>query len=302
MKNSVPLLDKDFFFKQNTNVHIHLSNECPEYVGVLHRHEFLEMVYVVSGKARHRLGTHEYSVKKGDVSVIDPGEVHGFFADETCDEPFLAYDLIFTPDFVDSSCLRGGDFSALSESFLFYSIFPDSTVGSLKSRFSLIPDCGYKIGRLFELLYEEYGNQKSGYTQLMRTYIVELIIKLSRVIQSSEEGALTAKQKELVAGVMEYIQQNYSLTINTEKIASKMFFNKNYMAKLFKKETGLSIHEFVREMRIKEACRMLRTTSKTVAEVAAECGFSDMKSFYQTFRRHTGCTPKQYRNTEQQSI
>ena len=74
-----------------------------------------------------------------------------------------------------------------------------------------------------------------------------------------------------------------------------MFFNKDYLAKLFKKETGLSIHAFVKEIRMKEACRLLVSSSDSITDVAAACGFSDMKTFYALFKKHTGLTPKAYR-------
>ena len=97
--------------------------------------------------------------------------------------------------------------------------------------------------------------------------------------------------------VIEYIENNYSIKINTEEIASKMFFNKNYISKLFKSEKGLSIAEFVREIRLKEACRLIGSTNRNISEIAAECGFSDMKTFYLAFKKYVGVTPKAYRDS-----
>ena len=68
MKDSVVTIEKDYFFKQHNHVHIHLSDECKDYIAVLHKHKFIEVVYILSGKAKHIMEQKEYFVKKGDVS------------------------------------------------------------------------------------------------------------------------------------------------------------------------------------------------------------------------------------------
>ena len=293
MSDNIVTLKKDYFFKQNNNVHIHISNECKEFVGVLHKHEFIEIVYIISGRAKHIIGDNEYYVKKGDVSVINVNETHAFIADTTCNEEFLAYDLMFTPEFLDSSCLSNDDFSLLADSFLFYSLFPDEI--GFKERFNLISNCNREFGSIFEKIYTEYKEAKTGYVNLIRLYIAEIIIKLLRKIGSSQQNTLTDTQKHIVGAVIEYIEENYSMKIKVDEIASKMFFSKNYLSKIFKKQTGTSIHEFLTEIRIKEVCRLLSSTNDTISDIAITCGFSDMKSFYSIFRKYTGQTPKQFR-------
>lgn len=294
MTNEVAVINKDYFFKQNQSVHIHISNECKEYVGVLHKHKFIEIVYIISGRAKHIIDDKEYFVKKGDISVINSEESHVFLADPDCDEEFLAYDLMFTTDFLDKTELASDDFSLIGNSFLFYSLFPDET--QFKERFNLIPNCGYDIGATFEKIYNEYKSAKTGYLNLMRLYLAEIIIKLLRKIQSFESTNLSDTQKNLVQSVMKYIEENYNMKIKVDEIASRMFFSKNYISKIFKQETGKSIRSFLTEIRIKESCRLLDTTQENIIDIATECGFSDMKSFYSIFKKYCGITPKQYRD------
>lgn len=290
----IPLIKKEDLFTGHDSVHIHLSNEFKDYVGVLHKHKFIEIVYIVSGKAKHIINENEYFVKKGDISVINPDEAHAFLADENCSDEFVAYDLMFTPDFIDKACLESDDFSQLSDSFMFYSLFPDEK--EFKERFNLVPNCHYELESVFEKIYHEYQNHKNGYVNLIRVYVAEIIIKLLRKIQDCEKERISESKKKIVFEVIEYIEQNYSIKINTEKIAARMFFNKNYISKLFKKQTGLSINEFVREIRLKEACRQLSGTRRNITDIAYDCGFTDMKTFYQVFKKYMGCTPKAYRD------
>lgn len=290
----IPVISKEQLFKQNNNVHIHLSTELEEFVGVMHKHKFIEIVYVVSGKAKHIMGKSEYAVKRGDVSIINPDEAHAFVPDrENSAEPFVAYDLMFTPDFVDNSCLSDEGFSTLGKSFLFYSLFSDS--GDFKEKFNLIADCGYELGSVFEKIYDEYKAKRSGYINLIRLYIAEIVIRLSRKIDDAD-SRLTSSQKQIVMEIINYIENNYSIKIHSDEIAAKLFFNKNYISRLFKQETGLSIHEFVRKIRMKEAMKRLEETDDIITDIAADCGFNDMKSFYQMFKNFAGCTPKAYRD------
>lgn len=290
----IPVISKEQIFKQNNNVHIHLSTELEEFVGVMHKHKFIEIVYVVSGRAKHIIGESEYAVKRGDVSIINPDEAHAFAPEkEVSSEPFVAYDLMFTPDFVDNSCLSDDGFTTLGKSFLFYSLFPDS--GDFKEKFNLITDCGYELGSVFEKIYDEYKAKRSGYVNLIRLYIAEIVIRLSRKIEAAD-SKLTSSQKQIVMEIINYIEKNYSIKIHSDEIAAKLFFNKNYISRLFKQETGLSIHEFVRKIRMKEAIKRLEKTDDIISDIALDCGFNDMKSFYQMFKNFTGCTPKVYRD------
>ncbi len=293
MSDQIVTIEKDFFFKPNVDVHIHYSNDCKDFLGTLHRHKFIEVVYVLSGRATHYIGDKTYTVKKGDVSIINSNEVHAFVADSDCSEMFLTYDLMFTPNFLDMHALAGDDFSALSDSFLFYSLFPNEQ--DFKERFNLIPGCSYEIGSVFEQIHREYTEKKDGYVNLIRLYIAEILIRLLRKIQQQDHSSLSVSQKQLVLDVMRYIENNYSINLKNDDIAAKMFFNKDYLSKLFKKETGLSIHAFVKEIRMKEACKLLTSTSDAISDVAAACGFTDMKTFYALFKKHTGLTPKAYR-------
>ncbi|MBQ7794154.1 MAG: helix-turn-helix domain-containing protein [Clostridia bacterium] len=291
--NNIPVIEKSFFFNSNEHIHIQLSNECKDYIGVLHKHEFIEIVYIISGRATHIIDGNSYSVKKGDISLINSCESHAFYPDETSDEAFIAYDLMFTPNFLDKNLLSGEDFSALSTSFLFYSLLNDET--DYKRQFNLIKNCNFELGTIFDKIYYEYKNKKTGYINLIRLYTSELIIKLVRKIQDNKCYELSASQKKIVNDAIEYIQTHYNTNINIEDISTNLFFNKNYISKLFKAEKGMSIHKFVKEIRINEVCRLLRETDNNISDIALSCGFSDMKSFYAAFKKAKGCTPKKYR-------
>ena len=123
VSNEIPSFNGESFFEGDEKVYIHLSTDFPEYVGVLHRHAFIEVAYVLSGEAIHTVGDREYKVKPGDVTLINGGTPHKFTPCGDGQERFVAYDLMFMPDFFDALAINTNQFATLQNSFLFYSLF-----------------------------------------------------------------------------------------------------------------------------------------------------------------------------------
>lgn len=91
----IPIFTEKDFFTDNENVHIQRSDELEEFVGVMHKHRFIEIVYVVSGKAIHEIDGKSYPVEKGDISVITRLKTHRFCANKNYNEKFVAYGKLF---------------------------------------------------------------------------------------------------------------------------------------------------------------------------------------------------------------
>lgn len=69
----------------------------------------------------------------------------------------------------------------------------------------------------------------------------------------------------------------------------------NYFSTLFKKHTGINVSEYIQNLRMKKACKLLKETDKTVIAIAAEVGYKDIKFFYKVFKKITGNNPGNYR-------
>ncbi len=288
----VPIFSAENTFRPGEKVYIHLSTDFPEFVGILHKHEFIEIVYVISGSAVHETAGGSYTVSRGDVVVVNYDTPHAFH-EVPSDESFKAYDLMFTPDFLDASLISAGDFNEMCSSFLFYSLFPNQeTMG---------PDLhlagsSYGIfGELFNKIYLEYTGRQKGYCELVRAYIIELIIKLFRKLETSVSGKISARQKEAVEAALTYLRESFHTHISLDELATHIFLSKDYLNRIFREATGLPVNAFLQKLRVEEACRLLASTDRTVLDIANACGFSDSKSFYSVFKRITQKTPGEYR-------
>lgn len=291
--DAVPTITQESFFRENLNVYIHLSTDYPDYVGILHKHTFIEIVYVISGKGVHWVGEHSAPVRKGDLFIINYDTPHAFCCEDSPDDPFVAYDLMFTPEFLDSAMIDNSTFESLGASYLFYSLFPDET--GFGPDLHLSGSNYYTFGDVFQKIYTEYQAKDKGYLNLIRAYTVELIIKIMRKLAASHRD-VPARHQQIVASALAYLRDNFNENISVEDLAAKVFLSKDYFNRLFRSVTGMPVNSFLQRLRIDEVCELLTTTDRKIGDISEECGFHDIKFFYSTFRKITGMTPGEYRN------
>jgi AraC-like DNA-binding protein len=82
------------------------------------------------------------------------------------------------------------------------------------------------------------------------------------------------------------------------EVSEKLSFSShNYFSTVFKRETGKTVSEYIREKRMEHAAHLLVSTTLQIQTVALHCGILDVQYFSKLFKRHTGKTPKEYRET-----
>ena len=91
------------------------------------------------------------------------------------------------------------------------------------------------------------------------------------------------------------IESDISSEISVSELAQSQGLSLGYFSTLFKKETGKSVSDFIREKRMKRASHLLRTTDLQIQTVAEKCGILDLRYFSKLFKREYGIPPKLYR-------
>lgn len=105
----------------------------------------------------------------------------------------------------------------------------------------------------------------------------------------------TQESQSVVGQVKQYINTHLGEEINRTAIASHVFLNPDYLARLFKKETGQSIGAYLQERRLHEAKKLLVQSSIPVNEIAQQVGYDNFSYFSHVFREKTGMSPNEYR-------
>jgi YesN/AraC family two-component response regulator len=93
----------------------------------------------------------------------------------------------------------------------------------------------------------------------------------------------------------DYITKNFKINIHTDNIAEIAGLNPCYAATLFRKESGITITDFITMLRVYEAQRLLLTSDMKIIDIAMEAGFGSMSNFYNCFKKVCGKNPKDYR-------
>ncbi|MBR3325936.1 MAG: helix-turn-helix domain-containing protein [Atopobiaceae bacterium] len=148
---------------------------------------------------------------------------------------------------------------------------------------------------------EEAYNASDLYIQRMdRLQDVEEVIRLrtdmmrfftERMANIKKEGVYSRP----VVLAQDHIRAHLSERIHVDELADVVGLNASYLSTLFRRETGLTITDYVAEERIATAKNMLRYSEMTAAAIATSLGFSTQSYFTKVFREHTGFTPSEFR-------
>ena len=105
----------------------------------------------------------------------------------------------------------------------------------------------------------------------------------------------SARSNTVVDTVKAYIGENYAQRLTKADIAAQVFLNPDYLAKLFKKETGTALTDYLTQVRIEKAKALLRDETISLTDVATQTGFDYYSYFSTIFKKATGVSPSDYR-------
>lgn len=125
--------------------------------------------------------------------------------------------------------------------------------------------------------------------------LVDLLTLLMQ--ESWHPGAvrISRGKKQNVQIVKEYLDAHFTERITLDALADRFYINKFYLTRVFKEQFGQSITNYLLQLRITQAKRMLRFTDHSIEAVAAECGLQDANYFSRLFKKIEGITPGEYR-------
>lgn len=251
-------------------------------------HNFWEMVYVDAGKVIARAEDKEYPLHKGDLIFHKPNEKHRM----TCDESSPGNVFIIT-------------FECKSPAMKLF-----------ENRIMKLPnhlDCLiYSMIEEFQAAFgENTGNftlhpkHPFGFEQMIRNYLEILLIQLSRTFDEQDKkmpiGEFFHKnitlKKKLVTDVIAILENGIYDRLTINDVCQRTNYAKSQLCKTFKDATGKSIMQYYNTLRIRQAKLLLRTGNMTNESIAETLGFSSPQYFVQVFRRMTGFSPGDYKNS-----
>lgn len=96
-------------------------------------------------------------------------------------------------------------------------------------------------------------------------------------------------------GIMDFCTHNFTEQITLDSVAERLHLSKYYVSHLINRKLGQNFNEYINNLRINEACALLRETDKKIAEISEEVGFGTIRSFNRSFKQITDLSPAEYR-------
>lgn len=115
-------------------------------------------------------------------------------------------------------------------------------------------------------------------------------------VQSQPKDAVPPTDDSSIAQAIDYIRQNPDRELTRAQVAEAVYLNPEYLSRLFKKKTGISLHDFIVREKMERAKSMLKDTDIPIGLVAMRIGYTNFSYFSQVFRRYIGMTPQEYRS------
>ena len=275
------------FMKSNKNLHISRCGNTSAVSDVsVHTHEFIEIVYVLSGEMVHEIDGCRYNTARGDMLFMNYGCTHAFSSEST----YTYVNILFSPELMaDAVITTQNAFSVLSLS-AFNEMRSAQDSGCVRF-FGKERD---EIETLIFSMLEEYEEKQTSWETVLGNLLTNLIIKMLR---KTELGIGKSEMDGIWQSLSEYIDQNLDSRLTLAALAEKCFYNPSYFSRIFKEKFGVSLTEYITRKRLSHAIMLLSESVLSVEEIGECVGFPDKNSLYHAFSRYLGTTPGEYRRT-----
>ncbi|MCI9175736.1 MAG: helix-turn-helix domain-containing protein [Lachnospiraceae bacterium] len=249
----------------------------------MHFHPEMELIYVIEGSADVKVGEWEYRPGKNDIILINSGVKHSLACGEhailctVCYSPKLAAEMTDSENlYFHCNSVKENDRAYDRLRQMFRRLILDEADGSRENL------CLQK-----SLLYRLLG-------ELMDHFLVK---------EAGGKGTCQVSEEDMrLQKALQYVSQNFQSSVGLSELADQMYLSVSTLSRLFKKKTGIYFADYVKQMRLRYACRELAFSSENITKIAIESGFTNLSGFNRAFRETYGISPSEYRKREQEAL
>ena len=235
-----------------------------------HWHNYYELEFVLSGSGTHFLNNKEYLITPGSAYLLSYTDLHRVEENQRLE----LLNISFTDEIIDKALL-----THIQDNSPLICNFSKDEFASLSSEFLALKDCLQKT-ELFhnELVYYSFN---------------KALIKL---LQKAEHHGKSTLPNRFQCAV-QYVHLNYRHDLSLSQVAQSVGITPNYLGSCFKNFFGITYVEYLNNLRIKYAMRLLENTKLSCVEIGQLCGFNSPAYFIKIFKEKCKITPTVYRET-----
>lgn len=268
-----------------------------------HYHSFDKIIFFIGGNAKYIIEGREYTLEPYDIVLVNRYDIHRAVAYP--DSNYDRYILYIDHDFLMK-------YSSINTKSLAEDCSANSVTENYDNSFCLA-DCFNEAGRLKNNVIRFPAAISAGLLDRLRllerdtaaeksAYAGELVVKCDLVMLMVHINAACRQEKlafhpearynSKIIDIIEYISENLKENLSIDDIADSFYISKYYMMRLFKADTGYSIHQYITEKRILLA-RDLILKGESATNACSDCGFNDYSSFCRAYKRQLGILPSE---------
>ena len=255
-----------------------------------HIHNEFEIFIVLKGSGIAKIKNKSYSLKAGDIFLINSGEVHSYMRD-----PLYSLDVEDTGDVplflfvqISNHCLRE-----------YFPQIRTTVFNSCNLRDYLSDEEANSMINLLVQSAKIYFTEEPLYQLNVLSNIAKVMVSCYKEVPHeiiSEAQKTNLKQKNLrVERIISYIDANFETQIRLQDLAEQENLSPTHFSHLFTSLFGVTFQNYVNIKRMEQCIRLMPNKEKTLLEISYESGFSDPKYMNRMFIKHFGYTPKEYR-------
>lgn len=259
-----------------------------------HTHNLAEIMYVVSGHCVvDAVGREQESfvLKKGDLIFLDANVPHRLIVE---DEPCRMLNVEFR--FAERS---GEPFPSLRELAA-----GDPALSSFLSAgipYLVLKDAN-DVPHTLRSLVLKLDDPAPGRELMVRLLFSQLLLQVARLAAEAGSSGADGQAGLYVRQAMQYIHQHYDGDLRVKDIAAAVNVHPNYLHRIFKRQTGESVLEYITRYRVEKAKMLLAQADIPITEIADYVGMNTRQYFSSVFKKRTGSTPVEYRKSVRTSF
>lgn len=244
-----------------------------------HSHDYLEILFILSGQGKYRIDDQIYEVSEGDLLILNPHVKHEVLMMEEIGGSNTHY-FVAMSDFQ----LKG-----MEKNFL-----PSHQDGPI---LHTTGELRQQIFRICSAMEMENSMCRPGRYYMLRAYVVQLLMLLIREQFEPMEcmngySFESVNKKYVVERILDYFEEHYNEKISLDQIADNMYLSPFYISKIFKSETGDTPIRHLINIRLEKAYELLKNGwSGSIQEAAACVGYEDAYHFSKVFKKRYGVPP-----------
>ena len=243
-----------------------------------HFHEFDKLVLLLSGRVDYALESIVYPLRPWDILLVRHHTIHRALVDKSV--PYERIILYLDRKFFDRLMPEARLFACFDRA-------------DERSEYLLSPDEAQRaqLAAVLEGIEQSLRASDFGAQAMCDAYIVQLLVLLGR-LSANTEAALSGERQydEKIAAVLSYVNENLTAPLSVDELADRVHISRYHFMRLFKAQTGTSVHAYVRQRRLMHAARLIREGT-SAARAAEESGFADYSAFHRAFTAAFGVSP-----------